>query len=109
MAPKLCWGRLYEAVSENPTRGEIILTWLENGQVCLQGWGALREPGADLAHEMEADKAAGTEVCFKQMNSQNKFLWQFLKANRPRTTASVGNLDEWWQLQVFLVGEDFEC
>lgn len=101
MVPKLRRGQLYEAASENPTWGEVILTWLENGAgrgVCLQGSKARREPGADLAHEMKADTAAGTEVCLKQIHSQNKFLWQFLKADRPKTNASVGNLDEWQQL-----------
>lgn len=68
------------------------------GGVCLQGSKARREPGADLTHEMKADTAAGTEVCLKQIHSQNKFLWQFLKADRPKTNASVGNLDEWQQL-----------
>lgn len=85
MVPKLRRGQLYEAASENPTWGEVILTWLENGAgrgVCLQGSKARREPGADLAHEMKADTAAGTEVCLKQIHSQNKFLWQFLKADQ---------------------------
>ena len=113
MVPKLHWGQLYEAASENPTWGEVILTWLEKRGVCLQGSGARREPGADLAHEMKADAAVGTEVCSKQIHSQNKFLWQFLKANRPKTNASVGNLDEWQQLhfsweRILSVNSDFQ-
>lgn len=46
--------------------------------MCLQGSKVCREPGADLAHyEMKADTAAGTEVCLKQIHSQNRFLDSF--------------------------------
>lgn len=107
MVPKLRRGQLYEAASENPTWG-VKSFWpglrMGRGGVCLQGSKARREPGADLAHEMKADTAAGTEVCLKQIHSQNRFLWQFL--SRQTKNQCICGKSWWVTATAFLVGED---
>lgn len=100
MVPKLRRGQLYEAASE--TQPEVKSFWpglrTGRGGGCASKDQRPAEPGADLAHEMKADTAAGTEVF-----EANTFTEQIsLTVSKSRQTknhnASVGNLDEWQQL-----------
>lgn len=81
MVLKLCWGQLYEAASENLTWVEVILTWGEQGEFASKDW-VSRESRLKMcrAGGAKADTAAGTKMCFKQINSQ-KNISLFLKEN----------------------------